>query len=229
MEGNITIFIAGDSTAAMKIQEKRPETGWGEAFQAYLSEAVILDNRAINGKSTKSFLKEGHLRAIEKCIKRGDYLLIQFGHNDQKLEDSAKGTQPYGEYQQNLLQYVQVAQSVNAFPLLLTSVTRRNFNGTIIDEKSVGDYPKAMLEFAAENNVPVLDIHTITREFFNAAGEEKSKDYFLHIAPGQSENYPDGITDNTHFNAKGAAIVAKLIAVAMKESNLSIKDFIVLP
>ncbi|MED3965217.1 rhamnogalacturonan acetylesterase [Niallia taxi] len=229
MRVNITIFIAGDSTAAIKIPEKRPETGWGEAFQAYLSDTVILDNRAINGKSTKSFIKEGHLRAIEKSIKPGDYLIIQFGHNDQKLEDPERGTQPYGEYQQNLLKYVQVAQSVNAYPLLLTSVSRRNFTGAKIDEQSVGDYPRAMLEFAKHNNVPVLDIHKITREFLNEAGEEKSKDYFLHLAPGQSENYPDGITDNTHFNEKGAAIVAKLIAMEMKESNLSIKDFIELP
>jgi len=229
MRVNITIFIAGDSTAAIKIPEKRPETGWGEAFQAYLSDTVILDNRAINGKSTKSFIKEGHLRAIEKSIKPGDYLIIQFGHNDQKLEDPDRGTQPYEDYQENLLKYVQVAQTVNAYPLLLTSVTRRNFTKNQIDEYSVGDYPKAMLEFAKQYNVPVLDIHKITRAYFNAAGEEKSKDYFLHMAPGQSINYPEGIMDNTHFNEKGAKIVAHLIAVAMIKSNLPIKDLIKLP
>lgn len=226
MRKKATIFIAGDSTAAIKVPEKRPETGWGEAFQAYVKENVRLDNRAINGKSTKSFIKEGHLEAIEKSIKPGDHLIIQFGHNDQKLEDPERGTHPYEDYQQNLLKYVQVAQSVNAHPLLLTSVTRRNFVGNKIAENSVGDYPNAMIEFAKQNKVPVLDIHKITREFLNAAGEEKSKDYFLHLPPGQSENYPEGIIDNTHFNEAGAAMTAQLIVAAMQESNLPIKELL---
>lgn len=218
-----TIFIAGDSTAAIKVPEKHPETGWGEAFQAYLKENVRLDNRALNGKSTKSFIKEGHLEAIERSIKSGDYLIIQFGHNDQKIEDPERGTQPYEDYQENLLKYVQVARSANAYPLLLTSVTRRNFVGNKIDEHSIGDYPKAMIEIAELNNVPVLDIHKRTRAFLNAVGREKSKDYFLHLTPGQSENYPDGIIDNTHFNEKGAIAIARLISIAIIESNLPIK------
>lgn len=226
MGENTTIFIAGDSTAAIKVPEKRPETGWGEIFQAYLLENVRLDNRAINGKSTKSFIKEGHLGAIAKSIKPGDYLFIQFGHNDQKIDDPDRGTQPYEDYQENLLKYVQVARSVNANPLLLTSVTRRNFVGNKIDENSVGEYPKAMIEFAEQNNVPVLDIHKKSREFLNGVGEEKSKDYFLHLPPGQSKNYPEGIMDNTHFNKRGAVAVAQLIAIAIRESNLPIKDLL---
>ena len=102
MENQITIYIAGDSTAAIKLPEKRPETGWGEAFQAYFKENVKIENRAINGRSTKSFINEGHLDKIEKSIQPGDYLIIQFGHNDQKIEDLERGTHPYGDYQVNL-------------------------------------------------------------------------------------------------------------------------------
>jgi lysophospholipase L1-like esterase len=226
MDNLITIYIAGDSTAAMKLPEKKPETGWGEAFQAYFKENVKIENRAINGRSTKSFIKEGHLAKIENSIKPGDYLIIQFGHNDQKIEDPERGTQPYGDYQDNLSQFIQAAYQKNAYPLLLTSVTRRKFEDDKIDSMSVGDYPQAMIQFAQKNHVPVLDIHKITNEFMGKAGDEESKKYYLHVPPGQSYNYPEGITDNTHFNEEGAKIVAQLIIEAINKSDLPLRNLL---
>ncbi|MEH7493532.1 rhamnogalacturonan acetylesterase [Neobacillus niacini] len=226
MENQITIYIAGDSTAAIKLPEKRPETGWGEAFQAYFKENVKIENRAINGRSTKSFIKEGHLAAIEKTIQPGDYLVIQFGHNDQKIEDPERGTHPYRDYQENLYQYIQAAYQKNAYPLLLTSVTRRKFENEKIDSMSVGDYPQAMIQFAEKYQVPVLDIHKITTEFMAKAGDEESKKYYLHLPPGQSENYPEGITDNTHFNEDGAKKVAQIIIKAIQQSDLPLKNLL---
>jgi lysophospholipase L1-like esterase len=226
MDNQITIYIAGDSTAAIKLPEKRPETGWGEAFQAYFKENVKIENRAINGRSTKSFINEGHLAAIEKSMQLGDYLIIQFGHNDQKLEDPERGTHPYRDYQENLYQYIQAAYQKNAYPLLLTSVTRRNFENEKIDSMSVGDYPQAMIQFAGKYQVPVLDIHKITTEFMAKAGDEESKKYYLHLPPVQSENYPEGITDNTHFNEEGAKKVAQLIIEAIQQSDLPIKNLL---
>ncbi|MFS0778236.1 rhamnogalacturonan acetylesterase [Neobacillus sp. 3P2-tot-E-2] len=226
MENQITIYIAGDSTAAIKLPEKRPETGWGEAFQAYFKENVKIENRAINGRSTKSFIKEGHLAAIEKTIQPGDYLVIQFGHNDQKIEDPVRGTHPYGDYQDNLGKFILVAQQKNAYPLLLTSVTRRKFEDEKIDSISVGDYPQAMIQFAEKYQVPVLDIHKITTEFMAKAGDEESKKYYLHLPPGQSENYPEGITDNTHFNEDGAKKVAQIIIEAIQQSHLPLKNLL---
>jgi lysophospholipase L1-like esterase len=226
MENQITIFIAGDSTAAIKLPEKRPETGWGEAFQAYFKENVKIDNRAINGRSTKSFINEGHLARIEKSMQPGDYLIIQFGHNDQKIEDPERGTHPYGDYQENLYQYIQAAYQKNAYPLLLTSVTRRKFEDEEIDNMSVGDYPQAMIQFAEKYHVPVLDIHKITTEFMGAMGDEKSKKYYLHLPPGQSENYPEGIIDNTHFNEEGAKKVAQLIIEAIQQSDLPLGNLL---
>jgi lysophospholipase L1-like esterase len=226
MENQITIYIAGDSTAAIKLPEKRPETGWGEAFQSYFKENVKIENRAINGRSTKSFINEGHLAAIEKSIQPGDYLIIQFGHNDQKLEDPERGTHPYGDYQDNLFQFIQAAYQKNAYPLLLTSVTRRKFEDDSIDIMSVGDFPQAMIQFAEKYQVPVLDIHKITNEFMGKIGNEESKKYYLHVALGQSENYPEGITDNTHFNEEGAKAVAQLIIKAIKQSELPLKNLL---
>ncbi|MEH6996525.1 rhamnogalacturonan acetylesterase [Neobacillus drentensis] len=226
MENQITIYIAGDSTAAIKLPDKRPETGWGEAFQSYFKENVKIENRAINGRSTKSFIYEGHLAAIEKSIQPGDYLIIQFGHNDQKLEDPERGTHPYGVYQDNLFQFIQLAYQKSAYPLLLTSVTRRKFEDDSIDIMSVGDFPQAMIQFAEKYQVPVLDIHKITNEFMGKIGNEESKKYYLHVAPGQSENYPEGITDNTHFNEEGAKAVAQLIIKAIKQSELPLKKLL---
>lgn len=226
MDDKITIFIAGDSTASSKLQEKRPETGWGEAFQPYFKDHVIIDNRAINGRSTKSFIKEGHLENIKKSIKSGDYLLIQFGHNDQKIEDPERGTHPYRDYQENLQAFIDVAYSGDAYPLLLTPVTRRNFDGDKIDPKSVGDFPEAMLTFAKNHQVPVLDIHKLTREWMDSIGIEESITYFLHLSPGESENYPDGVHDNTHFNERGARAVAHLIVEAIKKSELPLKNLL---
>ncbi|MGI8384300.1 rhamnogalacturonan acetylesterase [Robertmurraya sp. P23] len=226
MDGKITIYIAGDSTASSKLQEKRPESGWGEAFQTYFKDHVRVDNRAINGRSTKSFIREGHLENIKKSIKSGDYLLIQFGHNDQKIEDTERGTHPYRDYQENLHDFIDVAYSANAYPVLLTPVTRRYFNGDKIDPKSVGDYPEAMLHFAKKHHVPTLDIHKLTCEWMNSIGEEESISYFLHLSPGESENYPDGVQDNTHFNDKGARAVAHLIVETIKKSDLPLKHLL---
>lgn len=226
MEKMITIYIAGDSTAAIKLPDKRPETGWGEAFQPYFKENVRIENRAINGRSTKSFIKEGHLDEIANSIQPSDYFIIQFGHNDQKIEDPERGTQPFGDYQDNLLKYVEVARRKNAHPLLLTSVTRRKWDGDKLDPLSVGEFPKAMLHFAKKNNVPILDIHKRSREFLETIGKEESASYYLHLAPGESENYPDGIIDDTHFNGKGAEAVAQLIIDAIKESDLLLKNLL---
>lgn len=226
MDNLITIYIAGDSTAAMKLPEKRPETGWGEAFQAYFKENVKIENRAINGRSTKSFINEGHLAKIENSIQPSDYLIIQFGHNDQKIEDPERGTQPYGDYQDNLSQFIQVAYQKSAYPLLLTSVTRRKFEDDKIDSMSVGDYPEAMIQFAQKNHVPLLDIHKITNEFMGKVGDEESKKYYLHLPLGQSDNYPEGIMDNTHFNEEGAKIVAQLIIEAINKSDLPLRNLL---
>ncbi len=228
MDKKITIYLTGDSTAARKTSDKRPETGWGEVFQQYFIRNAVIENRALNGRSTKSFIHQGHLAHIEKSIKPGDFLLIQFGHNDQKIEDPERGTQPYGDYQENLKKFVEVAVQKQATPILLTSVTRRMFDSDKkADSMSVGEYPKAMIDFARKNEVPLLDVHKMTREFMDAAGKEESKKYYLHLAPGESDNYPEGIEDNTHFNENGAEAVAELIVKALKESDLPIKSLLV--
>jgi len=225
MPNKITIFIAGDSTAAIKQADKRPETGWGEKFQHFFTDSVLIDNRAVNGRSTKSFIEEGRLAEIKRVIQPGDYLFIQFGHNDQK-PDPDRGTNPYGDYQDNLSAFVRAARESDAYPVLLTSVARRKFIENQMVEKSVGEYPDAMKYFAKKHHIPLLDIYDKSRKLLNDFGKEQSKNYFLHLSPNESSNYPDGISDDTHFNEDGALAIARLVKEALIESELLIKNFL---
>lgn len=214
------IFIAGDSTAAFKAEAARPETGWGECLGKFLAEyspePVQIENHAMNGRSTRSFVDQGRLDAIASELRPGDFFFIQFGHNDQKLEDPDRGTAPFGSYQEYLRQYVSVARAAESSPVFLTSITRRVWQGPAtnrtLDPHCLGDYPQAMKELGAEINVPVIDVFSLLQEALNAIGEESSTDYFLHLAAGEHPNYPEGVNDDTHLSVRGANLVAQLIA-----------------
>lgn len=223
---NIHLFIAGDSTAAAKAPEKRPESGWGEYLESFFQESLTVCNHAQNGRSTKSFLNEGRLAIIEEALQPGDYLFIQFGHNDQK-EDRDRGTAPFGDYQTNLSRYIAAARKKQAQPVLLTSVTRRSYleNGEL-DAATLGDYPQAMRELAVKEQVPVLDIFSLTQAKYRALTPEKTKKLHLHLAKGSHKNYPDGVEDNTHFNEAGAKRIAALIAQTIALSSLPLKDYL---
>lgn len=133
--------------------------GWGEYLQQYVSRKVRIENRAINGRSTRSFLAEGRLTDMERDFIPGDFLLIQFGHNDQKLEDPLRYTEPHTEYRRNLQVFIDSARSRGSFPVLLTSVSRRRFTRDgEPDPQAVGLYPQVMREVAVETGTPLLDI-----------------------------------------------------------------------
>lgn len=215
-----TLFIAGDSTAALKGAAEKPMTGWAEYLQEYFAPTIRVDNRAINGRSTKSFLAEGRLAAIERDLKRGDYLLIQFGHNDSKQEDPSRYADPDHEYPENLQYFIDTARKNGATPILLTSVSRRNFlaDGTL-DPLAVGAYPEAMKEVAKNTQTPLLDIFTASQQLFQRLGEQGTKPLFMHLPAGAHPNYPQGITDNTHFSDTGARLIARIVAQAISQSE----------
>lgn len=214
-----TIFIAGDSTAAKKEADKRPEAGWGEYLETFLVPDYHVSNQAMNGRSTKSFIAEGRLDIIDKAIQPGDFLFIQFGHNDQKIMED-RGTQPDGEYQSYLTQYVEVAKAHGAQAVLLTSVTRRDFHEGQLNTTTLGAYPAAMRTFAKEQQLPLLDMYQVTQTLYQTLGYEKTRDLHLQLAPGEHVNYPEGVTDNTHFNETGAREIAKLVAAEIKKAGL---------
>ncbi|MGE5605913.1 MAG: rhamnogalacturonan acetylesterase [Bacteroidota bacterium] len=221
----ITVFIAGDSTACDYEPSRAPRAGWGQMIGRFFDQnRVAIVNRAISGRSSLSFINEGALDGILADIKSGDYLLIQFGHNDAKKEDPTRYADP-DTYQTYLSQYVNGARQAGANPVLITPVNRRSFEkGRLVPTH--GLYPGAMITLAKEENVPLVDLTEQSRVLFEALGEEKTKELFLWLKPGESVNYPEGVQDDTHFAEKGAVEIAKLIVQGIKELNLPLAKYI---
>lgn len=214
------LFIAGDSTAAIKGAGEKPMTGWGEYLQSYFGTSIQVENRAINGRSTKSFITDGRLDAITQDFSAGDYLFIQFGHNDEKKEDPLRYTDPDTEYRQNLIQYIESARQLGGTPVLLTSVSRRRFTTDgQLDPLAVGPYPEVMRQVAEETQTPLLDIFAASQQLYQTLGEEESKRLFMHLPEKAHPNYPNGVTDDTHFSDEGARQIAKLVVEAIKQST----------
>ncbi|WP_461203230.1 rhamnogalacturonan acetylesterase [Enterococcus sp. N342-3-1-2] len=211
-------IIAGDSTAANKSERARPETGWGEKLSWFVSDHYQVINFAKNGASTKSFINDHLLAEAEVAMHKGDYFLIQFGHNDQKVDDD-RGT-TLDEYQKNLTVYVQTAQKKGVTPILLTSITRLHYQKQQLDTSAVGDYPSAMRAFAKQHDILCLDIFAATQNYFNRLSQMEAKSHFLHLPVGVHPNYPQGIDDDTHLNGHGATAIALIIAQALKKSSL---------
>nr|WP_319397721.1 rhamnogalacturonan acetylesterase [uncultured Carboxylicivirga sp.] len=220
-----TIYLAGDSTMAEKELDKRPETGWGEHLHDFLSKNVTVANHAKNGRSSKSFVAEGRWDSIMSLLKPGDYVFIQFGHNDEKTRKD-KYSSPEDFYS-NMCHFVDDVRSKKATPILLTPVMRRRFdeNGKFFDTH--GDYPVMTRKAAADKEVSLIDMHQLSEKLLIEYGEEKSKELFLIAEPGVWNNYPDGRDDNTHFNDKGAYEMAHLAIEAIEKSDIAIKKDII--
>lgn len=198
-----TLFIAGDSTAAQKYSDAAPETGWGMALPFFLCQDLSVANHAVNGRSSKSFVDEGRLDAILGLIRPGDFLLVQFAHNDEKTADPTRYTEPWTTYQDYLRLYVDGARAKGARPVLATSVERRKFDASGNAVPTHGEYPAAMRALAQEEGVALLDIQALSLALWQQLGVEETKKYF---------NWTDTEQDNTHFNPPGAIAVARLVA-----------------
>ena len=215
----VTIFLAGDSTIAAKLPEKRPETGWGEMLgRHFKSGKVRIENRAMNGRSTKTFISEGRWQKIVDDLKKGDYVFIQFGHNDSSKDKGERYTPPE-DYRKNLTRFVEDVRVKDGNPVLLTPVMRRRFDkdGKFYDTH--GEYPDIVRSVASAGNVPLIDMQRASEAVIVNYGVEGSRRLFLQLQPGQNPNYPNGIEDNTHFSPLGAEEMAKLVASAIRESK----------
>jgi len=205
----ITVFTIGDSTMANKKAEVAPETGWCQAFPMFVDSTVVIKNRAVNGRSTKSFIAEGRWKAVLDSLNPGDYVFIQFGHNDQKIQDSTRYAEPFTTYRQNLERFVRETREKGATPILFSSIIRRKFeNGFLTDTH--GNYPVVVRQVAAEMNVPMIDLQLLTAGAVTALGDEASKSIYLWTPP--TGKFPEGRKDDTHLSVEGAALVARLAA-----------------
>lgn len=215
----ITVFTIGDSTMANKKAEVAPETGWCMVFSSFVDDSVEVKNRAMNGRSSKSFIAEGRWNSVLDSLTEGDYVFIQFGHNDEKFKDTTRFTDPFTSYAENLERFIRETREKGATPILFTPIVRRKFeNGFLTDTH--GDYPVAVRQLAAEWDVPLIDLQFLTEGAVTALGDETSKKIYLWTEP--TAKFPEGRKDDTHLKTEGAMMVARLAAQRLVLLNNSL-------
>jgi len=211
----ITLWLCGDSTMSVKDKRAYPETGWGMPFVYFWDSTVTVENLAKNGRSTSSFRNEGIWKKVINEAKEGDYVFIQFGHNDEVPTKKTYTNEI--EFRKNLNQYVAEARSKKATPVLLTPMARRSFDSLSGKIKGTHDvYAQIIRDVAKEENVVLFDMDKKTQALYQQMGVENSKLLFNHLKPGEHPNYPDGKDDNTHFSELGARKVAELVLEEIK-------------
>ncbi len=217
---SITIYTIGDSTMANR-NESSTEQGWGTFLQQFFKDStIVVKNYAVAGRSTKSFIDENRWEEVKSLLKPGDYVFIQFGHNDQKADQVKLYADPDSAYRENLTLFISETQKEGAFPVLLTSVVRRQFdeNGILIN--SLGRYPDVVRDLAVKLNVPMIDMEKKSRQLIEQLGVEQSKSFYM-VSAGKSK-------DNTHFTRKGAIKMAKLATEGINESGLPVAEYLIL-
>lgn len=222
----ITIYMAGDSTMSYKPKKEHPERGWGMMLPEYFDEKVMIDNHAVNGRSSKSFISEGRWQPIMDKVQKGDYVIIQFGHNDSSPD---KGPDRYSTpeaYKANLIKYVNDTRAKKAKPILCTPIMRRRFDEKGNFQDTHGVYPDMVRQVADSLRVPLVDMQRKSEKLIVEHGEEGSKKLFLHIQSGEYEVLPDGLKDDTHFSAYGARKMAGLFVEGVKELKLKLARYL---
>lgn len=244
-EQKLRIFMIGDSTMANKdVSGGKLERGWGMMLKNFFTDNVIVNNHALNGRSSKSFIAEGHWQKVVEQIRPGDYVFIQFGHNDEKA-DTLRHTDPGTSFDDNLRRFVNETRLKGGIPVLFNSVVRRTFadsktavedddkrdnssnylaeGDTLVDTH--GAYLLSPRNVAVELDVPFVDANKITHDLEEGLGPDGSKKLHMWYRPGEVEYLPDGRQDNTHYNVYGAYIVAGLLAEAVADEVPELKDY----
>ena len=211
-ERPLRVFIAGDSTASVYPPERAPREGWGMRLQDWLADGVEVHNHAQSGRSARSFVEQGWLDGIGRELAPGDVLLVQFGHNDAKVEDPARYSEPLAEYPRWLMRYVALARARGATPVLVTPVARRKFDGNQLLDTH-GPYPHAVRDLARREGVALVDLTASSMDWLRMLGDGGSRPYFMHV-PAQRQ------ADDTHFSAAGARVVACLVAAGWRHADI---------
>lgn len=218
---HVTVFLIGDSTMADRPHpEINPYRGWGQLLPTFFDSTVTVRNFAVNGRSTKSFIDEGRWTTVLGQLHAGDYVIIQFGHNDEKREDATRFTDPETSYRANLERFVREARAKGATPILATSIVRRKFDSTGTLQDTHGAYPVVTREVARAMHVPLLDLQQGTAWLVQSYGPERSKELYAWIPAGTNTMYPNGLQDDTHLTVRGATEVARLAAMALRATGL---------
>jgi lysophospholipase L1-like esterase len=222
-----TVYLVGDSTISIKDPKAFPETGWGMPFAHFFDSTVVVDNRAKNGRSTRTFMEEGLWKPVVDGLKKGDYVFIQFGHNDEVPTKKSATTKE--QFTANLARYVSETRAKGASPVLITPAARRRFSADGRIEGTHDEYAALVRVVAKTTNVPLIDLDVKSQQLIQSFGVEGSKMLFLHLQPGEHPNYPEGKTDDTHFSELGARKMAQLVLAEIKNLNLPLAAHIYQP
>jgi len=220
----ITIYLIGDSTMADKEVKAYPETGWGMPFHYFFDSSVTVDNRAKNGRSTRTFIEEGRWQPVVENLKEGDYVLIQFGHNDE-VPTKKSYTTP-DEFKKNLIKFVTESRSKKSIPILITPVARRKFDAEGKIEETHAVYQQLVKDVAKQLNVPLIDLDKESQELVQQFGPDASQYLYNHLEPGENPHYPEGRADNTHFSELGARKMAQIVLHDIQKLNLGLAQHI---
>ena len=219
----VTVYLAGDSTVTD--QPAEPWCAWGQMLPRFFGPNVAVANNAESGESLRSFSDARRLDKVLSTMKAGDYLFIQFGHNDQK--EHGDGVGAFTTYAADLKRFVAEARKRGGLPVLVTPMNRRRFNegGRIVN--TLGDYPEAVRRTAKEENVPLIDLNAMSKTLFEALGPQGTLKAFVHYPAGTFPDQPHELKDDTHFNAYGAYQLAKCIVEGIKADKLALTKYLV--
>lgn len=210
----VTVFLCGNSTVVD--QDNEPWASWGQIIPQYFNDKVCIANYAESGESSNTFIAVGRLKKALTQMKKGDYIFMEFGHNDEKQRQPGHGA--WYSYMYSLKIYIDEARNRGAHPVIVTPTQRRNFgpDGKLIPTH--GEYPAAARWIAKKENVPLIDLTEMTTRLFNAMGEEGTKHAFVHYPAGTYPGQTKAFADNTHFNPYGATEVAKCIVTGIRSA-----------
>lgn len=219
-----TVYFIGGSTTSYYPPDRYPRMGWGQTMSRFFTSEVHFSNQAAEGRSTKSFREEGRWQVVLDELQPGDYVFIQFGHNDQKDYRPKLYTEPFTSFSDNLRRYVKETRAKQANPILVTSINRRKFNKIGRVKNTLGLYPAAMRKVAHDLDVPLVDLHAASEELFNELGPKGSKELFMWLEPGKYENYLEGVQDDTHLTEAGAMAMARLAVKSLQHDQVPLTD-----
>ena len=219
------VYMIGDSTMATKPLDL-PERGWGMAMHGVMKDPAMIQNHAVNGRSTKSFIAEGRWARVAAALQPGDFVIIQFGHNDEKIDKPDVGTDAATTFRDNLRRFIRETRAKQATPILATPIARRKFDHDGKLQPTHGAYPDAIRAVAAEEKTDLLDLETATSQWLREVGDEPSKKFFMWIEKGTTPKIPEGRQDDTHLVEAGAVHIAELAAAQIREQKLPLEKWV---
>lgn len=222
------LYLIGDSTMSIKEVKAYPETGWGMPFANFFDSTIVVDNRAKNGRSTRTFISENLWQPVADILQEGDYVFIQFGHNDEVKEKTDRYASPE-DYKKNLVKFITETRAKKAIPVLLTPVSRRKFDSAGRAMETHAEYSLLVKEVSKQYNVSMIDLDEKSKSLYQQLGTETSKLLFLQVEPREHPNYPEGKIDNTHFNELGARKIAEIVLAEIRNLKLPLAEHIYHP